>query len=142
MSVQGKGNSIFIASPISTDENTSHKGADIPGGKYVDITRNIDEPDCWHLSPDISGMHIVSDTRTIDKATNERIVRLVIGTLSPGENPELKVKYLLNTKTSGNGQPAHPHPFFSPDTRMVFFNSDESGLPQVYMVTGYKFPEF
>ena len=68
-------------------------------------------------------------------------MKLVIGTLNPGENPELKAQYLLNTKTSGNN-PAHPHPFFSPDTRMIFFNSDESGQTQIYMVTGYKFPEF
>ncbi len=29
------------------------------------------------------------------------------------------------------------HPFLSPDDRMVFFNSDESGLLQAYMVRGW-----
>jgi hypothetical protein len=65
----------------------------------------------------------------------------VIGTLSRGANPELKLDYLLDTHSSfGSAQSTHPHPFFSPDGRMAFFNSDESGHPQVYMVTGYRFP--
>ena len=132
---------ILLALPIPTDETTSHLGFNVPDGKYIDITRNIDYPDFDHFCSDISGMHLVSDTYSIDKKTKERIMKLVIGTLNPGENPELKAQYLLNTKTSGNN-PAHPHPFFSPDTRMIFFNSDESGQTQIYMVTGYKFPEF
>ncbi len=133
---------IYIAMPIPTDENTSHKGFNIPGADYTDITRNIDDPDFVHLSVDISGMHVVSDASKKDTETGKRFVRLAIGTLSPGKNPVVKAQYLLDTKTSFEGQSAHPHPFFSPDTRMAFFNSDESGSPQVYMVTGYKFPEF
>ena len=43
-------------------------------------------------------------------------------------------------KTSGKGQKAHPHPFFSPDAKMAFFNSDREGKAEIWMVTGYSFP--
>ena len=146
MSVRGephKGEApILIALPVPTDETTSHLGFAVPGGKYTDITRNIDRPGFHHFGLDDSGMYLTSDFYRTDKKTGKRNINLVIGTISPGENPELKMQYLLNTKTSGKGQPAHVHPFFSPDTRTVFFNSDESGLPQIYMAAGYKFPEF
>ena len=32
----------------------------------------------------------------------------------------------------------HIHPFLSPDGRSGFFNSDESGLLQAYMVRGWQ----
>jgi Tol biopolymer transport system component len=31
---------------------------------------------------------------------------------------------------------SHIHPFLSPDGRMAFFNSDESGRLQAYMIRG------
>jgi len=140
MSMKGK-NRILEAFPIPTDDKTSHTGFKIPGGKYVDITRNLEHAAFVHFSPDLTGMHIVSDTRGVDAKTERATAGLVIGTLSEGPNPELTVLPLLDTHSSfGNTQPSHPHPFFSPDGSMVFFNSDESGRPQVYMVTGYKFP--
>jgi hypothetical protein len=133
---------ILEAWPVATDETTSHKGFNVPGGKYTDITRNIENPDFCHFCLDISGMHIVSDLYGTEPKTKKGIIKLIIGTISAGENPELKIQYLLNTKTSGKGQAAHVHPFFSPDGRMVFFNSDGEGLPQVFMATGYEFPKF
>ena len=120
--------------PIPTNDQTAHQGAKIPGGKYVDVTRNLAQADFVHFSVDNSGMRIVSDTY------KDKVATLVIGSLTRGDNPQLKTQYLLNTQTSFAGQPAHCHPFFSPDGRMVFFNSDVGGRPQVYMVTGYKFP--
>lgn len=131
---------IFLARPIPTDEKTTHMGVNIPGGSYVEITRNIKDSDIWHFSSDWSGKYIISDTHRMDKETKKPLVRLVLGTLSGGENPELKVEHLLNTGSSGRN-PAHPHPFFSPDNRRVFFNSDVDGVVQIFMVTGYRFPQ-
>ena len=125
--------------PIPTDNQTSHRGAQIPGGRSVDLTRNIPDPDYVHFSSDDSGMRLVSDTLRIDPVTKKKTVLIVIGTLA-GDPPELKMLRLLETGTSFNGQPAHPHPFFSPDTTRAFFNSDATGRPQVYLVTGYRFP--
>jgi len=134
---------ILIGYPIATDETTSHAGFGIADGKFIDITRNIENPNFWHFSSDLSGMNIISDTYP-DDTTGKRIINLMIGTLSPGDNPELKQQYLLNTGTSasGDGESTHPHPFFSPDNTMVFFNSDVNGKPEVWMVTGFDFPEF
>ena len=86
-------------------------------------------------------MRVVSDTNAVDPVTKKKKITLVIGSLSAADQPLLKLRYLLDTRTSGIDQPMHPHPFFSPDTRMVFFNSDVDGKPQVWMVTGYQFPD-
>jgi hypothetical protein len=126
--------------PIPTNNATSHTGNRIAGGRSWDITHDIDNPDFWHFSADDSGMRVVSDTNTVDPVAKKKI-NLVIGTLSAVDRPLLKLRYLLDTRTSGVDQPAHPHPFFSPDARMAFFNSDVDGKPQVWMVTGYQFPD-
>ena len=86
-------------------------------------------------------MPSVSDTNAVDPVTKEKRITLVIGSLTGAGQPVLKLRYLLNTRTSGLDQPMHPHPFFSPDARMAFFNSDAAGKPQVWMVTRYQFPE-
>lgn len=140
MYIPGGKNRILEGYPIATDENTTHTGFNIPGGKYYDITRNIENPDFWHFSSDLSGMYVVSDTQTRDPETGDVSINLVIGSLHSIDNPELTTRYLLNTGTSGDGQKAHPHPFFSPDTKMAFFNSDREGKAEIWMVTGYTFP--
>lgn len=127
--------------PIPTDKQTSHRGSRIPGARSNDVTREIAAPEFWHFSVDASGLRIVSDTSGTDPATGRRRIHLVVGTLTGGANPLLKTRFLLDTRTSGKDQPAHPHPFFSPDTKAVFFNSDADGIPQVWMATGYRFPE-
>lgn len=131
---------VFLARPVKTDEKTSHLGVNVPGGQYVDITRNLVKPDLWHFSSDLSGKYLISDTRTRIEGEERQIVRLVLGTLTEGEEPELKLVHLINTGSSGRN-PAHPHPFFSPDNRMIFFNSDVDGIVQIFMVTGLRFPQ-
>ncbi|MFC2076128.1 hypothetical protein ACFLT7_03500 [candidate division KSB1 bacterium] len=133
---------ILLAGPVPTDETTAHRGSNVPGGSYVDITRKMTKTGFRHFSSDISGMHIVTDSVERDEGRGENVRLLYVGSLSKGENPELKVTYLLNSQSTGRGQPAHLHPFFSPDNRMAFFNSDVDGLPQIFMVTGYSFPGF
>lgn len=128
--------------PISTNDATSHTGSRIAGGRSWDVTRDIEHPDFWHFSADDSGMRVISDTNAVDPVTKKKKINLVIGSLSAADQPLLKLRYLLDTRTSGLDQPMHPHPFFSPDTRMAFFNSDVDGKPQVWMVTGYQFPDW
>lgn len=81
----------------------------------------------WHAASSLDGKWIVSDT---------------VG-------PDIGLQ-LINVKTgrfatichsnSSNAYPhwTHPHPAFSPDGKMVVYNSDRTGLPQVYLV---KIPE-
>jgi len=135
-----KGRPLMQGWPIPTNESSSHKGSNIPGGRYVNVTRNLESPDFLHFSLDVSGTYLVFDSYRFDKKTGKMDIILSIGTLSNDKEPVCKVQYLLNSRTSGNGQSAHTHPFFSPDSRMMFFNSDVDSIPQIFMVTGYGFP--
>jgi len=131
---------VFLAWPVRTDIYSAHQGVNIPGGSYVDITRNLANPDLWHFSSDLSGKYLVSDTQTRVAGRERLDIRLVLGTMSEGDEPELKLQHLIVTGSSGRN-PAHPHPFFSPDNRMIFFNSDVDGIVQIFMLTGYSFPQ-
>jgi oligogalacturonide lyase len=56
---------------------------------------------------------------------------IVVGSIATG-----KVRVLCASGTSmGRPQYTHAHPFFSPDARHVLFNSDRTGLGQIYMAT-------
>ena len=136
----GMGGRLFEGVPIAVDKEKQHRGLATPRGRFTDLSRGIAEPRFWHFSIDNSGMHVVSDWLELD-AQGKKQISLVVGTLSDAANPEIKVTRLLHTRTSGDGQSAHPHPFFSPDAKMAFFNSDAEGEPQIWMVTGYTFPK-
>ncbi len=45
--------------------------------------------------------------------------------------------WLLNPRSTWRKE-SHIHPFLSPDGRAGFFNSDESGVHQCYMVRGWE----
>jgi hypothetical protein len=56
---------------------------------------------------------------------------IVVGSVATG-----KVRVLCVSGTSfGRPQYTHGHPFFSPDARQAFFNSDRTGLGQIYMAS-------
>jgi Tol biopolymer transport system component len=53
---------------------------------------------------------------------------IVVGSLETG-----RYRLLCESESSfGRPQYTHPHPFFSPDARHVLFNSDRTGLTQIY----------
>ena len=54
----------------------------------------------------------------------------------PGRDPARNFRCLLNSRASRDKN-AHTHPFLSPDGTRAFFNSDETGLMQAYMVEGF-----
>jgi hypothetical protein len=56
---------------------------------------------------------------------------IVIGSVATGETRVLCV----SGASFGRPQYTHAHPFFSPDARAAFFNSDRTGLGQIYMAT-------
>jgi len=136
---------LFESWAIRTDDTTSHKGSAIPGARNIDLTRTVPFTDFNHFSMALSGMHIVARHERQKKGDD---LKLYIGTFRPGENTCLKVQYLLSPKAARakdgfrRGQSDKPRPFFSPDARMVFFHSNIDGPCHVFMVTGYKFPEF
>ena len=54
---------------------------------------------------------------------------------APGTAPASKLTFLLHPRSSCV-KTAHIHPFLSPDGTLAFFNSDESGVLQAYMIRG------
>ena len=73
----------------------------------------------WHPNASKDGRFFVSDTQ------DDR--RIVVGSLRTG-----RTRVLCESGASGGTQYAHPHPYLTPDCRWVIFNSDRTGIPQVY----------
>lgn len=76
----------------------------------------------WHSASTLDGEWIVSDTNWPDEGL--QLVHVPTGRYRP-----------LCTPRSSQGHPqwTHPHPQFSPDGRMVLFNSDRTGVCQIYL---------
>jgi hypothetical protein len=108
--------------------HAGHVGIGTPGGVRNDLSRSFDNPHFYHFATDIRGQRLISD------AAGGRIYVAEFG--EPGKDPLRDFKYLLNAKSSGKKQ-SHIHPFLSPDGTMGFFNSDESGILQAYLVRGF-----
>jgi len=77
----------------------------------------------WHAAGSDDGEWIVSDTNWPDLGLI--LVNAKTGIWAPLCHP---------FASSGHPQWTHPHPFFSPDGRRVLFNSDRTGIGQVYAV--------
>jgi len=80
-------------------------------------------PYFWHSSASLDGQWIVADTNW----PNEGLQLVCVKTR--------RFCTLLHPRNSGgHPQSTHAHPKFSPDGRYVAFNSDQTGIGQVYMV--------
>lgn len=108
-----------------------HLGSETPGGVRNDLTRDIAVPDFYHFATDIRGKRLISDTGAKD--LGGRVVVAELGV--PGEGVLEKLRPVARPKCSWV-KGAHMHPFLSPDGSLGFFNSDESGVLQAYMVRG------
>lgn len=119
-----------VAGPHVGDE-----GAKAPGAneRRNEISRNFTKPRFFHFATDIAGERFVSDCNPL----NPNHCELWIGKLGKAMcEPMKQWTYLLNMKTAFYTKSAHPHPFLSPDGKLAFFNSNESGTLQAYMVRG------
>lgn len=112
--------------------HAGHLGTNTPGGKRNHLSRDFPRPLFHHFATDINGRHLVTDAQPFDKGG--RIFLAELG--EPGKDSLRNYQYLLNPRSSCK-KTAHIHPFLSPDGRMTFFNSDESGILQAYMIRGY-----
>jgi hypothetical protein len=89
----------------------------------------------YHFATDISGRKLITDAAPLDKGG--RIFMADLG--EEGKDPLRNFRFLLNPKCGPYQQSpkgCHIHPFLSPDGTMAFFNSNESGISQAYMVRG------
>lgn len=129
-SVRPSGDCELIESPPT--DFAGHVGLATPGGRRDVLSRHFPKPRFYHFATDDAGRRFISDARIADGAW-----LLYIGEFAGGA-PEALVRwrYILDTGSAVNEKRNHPHPFLSPDGTTGFFNSDESGVLQAYMVRG------
>lgn len=108
-----------------------HAGLRTPGGIRNHLSRNFPKPDFYHFQTDIAGRRLVTDAGPREGGGSLFLAELG----SPGTDAALRWTFLLSPRCSWSKE-AHIHPFLSPDGTMAFFNSDESGLLQAYMIRG------
>jgi len=112
--------------------HAGHLGRRTPGGWRNDLSRSFPDPHFFHFATDISGRRLITDSGPRDGGGGLYIADL------PQEEGEalLNTTFLLSPHSSWS-KGAHIHPFLSPDGKLGFFNSDESGLLQAYMLRGF-----
>ena len=107
-----------------------HVGRHTPGGIRTDLTRDFPNPQFWHFATDIAGRRFIADCGQAGGGC------LYYAHIPEDEDKPLHdFTYLLTPRTDFGGS-AHMHPFISPDGATGFFNSDESGVLQAYMIRG------
>jgi hypothetical protein len=111
--------------------HADHVGIRTPGGRRNDLSREFKNPQFFHFATDLAGRRLTSDAGRLDQRAS--IYDAELG--QPGKEPARNFRYLLCPRSSCV-KTAHIHPFLSPDGRLGFFNSDESGILQAYMIRG------
>jgi len=114
--------------------HTGHVGLDTPEAVRNDLSQEFPNPHFYHFATDIEGRRLITDEGGRPYyGANLFLVELA----EPGGGPAKSFTYLLNPQSSGGVDgSAHMHPFLSPDGSTGFFNSDESGILQAYMIRG------
>jgi len=109
--------------------SAGHKGIHTPEAWRNDLSRGFEDPRFCHFGVDTNGRRILSDYPAHDGRW-----LLYAAEFGTGEDdPLANWRFVLDARST---KPAHPHPFLSPDGTKGFFNSDETGIIQPYMVTG------
>ena len=109
-----------------------HIGIRTPGGVRNDLSRTMPHPAFSHFGTDTDGSTMISDAARWDEGG--RLFRIDLD--APGRGPAKRFTYLFSPRCSCVKN-NHIHPFLSPDGRTGFFNSDESGVLQAYMIRGF-----
>ncbi|MCE2393650.1 PD40 domain-containing protein [Candidatus Poribacteria bacterium] len=112
--------------------HVGHLGLNTPGGRRNDLSRDFPNPDFYHFATDIAGQRLITDAGPRDGGG-----AIYLAELPTDETGQLgNITFLLNPRSSWE-KGSHIHPFLSPDGSTGFFNSDESGILQAYMVKGW-----
>ncbi len=110
-----------------------HVGLNTPGAVRNHLTRGFGGPHFYHFQPDAQGRQIIMDYHDSQGRQGIYLADVPEDVLSGALS---NYRYLVNPRSSWKSA-AHPHPFLSPDGRTGFFNSDETGTLQAYMVCGW-----
>jgi len=117
---------LIEAQPVAAAD---HAGLNAPGAKRNDLSREFPSPHFYHFATDLAGRRLITDSGP--QQDGGRIYVAEFG--APGQEPLRNWRLLLNPRSSWKKE-AHIHPFLSPDGTLGFFNSDESGVLQAYLV--------
>ena len=102
-----------------------------PDGVRNDLSRAFRDPQFCHFATDIVGRRFVSDC-----VFGEDTWHLYVGDMPNADGEPIENwRYPVDSRSSRD-KDTHPHPFLSPDGTMAFFNSNESGVLQAYMIRG------
>lgn len=115
--------------------DAGHIGLKTPSGVRNDLVRDCEAPNFYHFAVDRSGNRMISDSAPL--AGGSPIYLIDLG--EPGKEPLKRLRFLLNPRNDPYRRvpdSVHVHPFLSPDGNFAFFNSNESGISQAYMVRG------
>lgn len=109
-----------------------HVGLATPGGQRNDLSRDFDGPNFFHFATDRAGRKLITDSGPHDAGGG-----LWVADLGDPATASLTNWTSLLCPRDSWDKTVHIHPFLSPDGTMGFFNSDESGILQAYMVRGF-----
>ena len=110
--------------------HAGHVGARSPGAERNDLSREFPSPNFYHFATDIAGRRLITDSGTRDRGGKVYLADIPREAGAPLSN----WRCLADPRNSW-AKGVHIHPFLSPDGRLGFFNSDETGILQAYMVT-------
>ena len=111
--------------------HAGHVGLASPEGIRNHLSRSFTGPCFAHFATDTKGERLVTDTLQSDKGGRVLVARLG----EPGAEAASEWTCVAHPRSSWR-KDTHIHPFLSPDGSKAFFNSDESGVLQAYMVRG------
>lgn len=110
--------------------HSDHVGLHSEGGVRNILSRGRETPGFCHFATDIAGQLLITDNGAQDQGHLE-MARLGV----PGQDALIYPAYLC-TPNARYSKGVHTHPFLSPDGNTAFFNSDETGICQAYMMRG------
>ncbi len=115
----------------------AHTGRLTPGGKRIELSKDVPHARFCHLCTDATGLRFTLDTFPV--FDGERAGMQVYYASARNAESPLTFTYLLNSRLNFLGPDAgsHAHPILSPDGRILLFNSRASGAKQFYMVTDF-----
>ena len=128
----GRGRRLIAGAPV---DHAGHLGKRTPGGVRNDLSRDFPATSFCHFGTDLAGRRLVTDYWHHERGWQVYAADLPA---RPLEDTFHNVRYLLTTAcpTMDMANDTHAHPFCSPDGTKGFFNSDESGVLQAYMIRG------
>jgi hypothetical protein len=117
---------------------SDHAGAGL-GGIRNRLCQGVRGKLFSHFATDESGSRLIADClenpdeflADENAKALDAIYLMFLG--EAGKEPARNLQFLLRPKATWRSG-AHAHPFLSPNGRMAFFNSDESGTMQAYMI--------